>query len=182
MSYKVERGVKLSKSQITPNDYNPNKTSERQQRAIAESLDKYGQLLEIVVRPDPNHDGKYLIVDGEHRWQELGDTVYCNVVYGLSDTDAKKLTVIFNETRGQADKSELGQLLASLGEDLDDLMVGLPYDEDELNSMLAGVDDGLDDDSDEFDDIENDGNTQEIDVDSYEFEHRCPKCGFEYND
>lgn len=138
--YDVDRGVKLKKSDITPNDYNPNKTSERQQKAINESLDKYGQLLEIVVRPDPNNKGKYLIVDGEHRYHELDDEVYCNVVHGLSDADAKKLTIIFNETRGQADKVELAQLLASLDDDLDDLIVGLPYEQDELDELVKMAD------------------------------------------
>lgn len=156
--YDVDRGVKLKKSDITPNDYNPNKTSDRQQKAINESLGKYGQLLEIVVRPDPNNKGKYLIVDGEHRYHELDDEVYCNVVHGLSDADAKKLTVIFNETRGQADKVELAQLLASLDDDLDDLIVGLPYEQDELAELVKmadvdwnefGDDDSLDIEMDE---------------------------------
>ena len=140
--YDVDRGVKLKKSDITPNDYNPNKTSDRQQKAINESLNKYGQLLEIVVRPDPDNKGKYLIVDGEHRYHELDDEVYCNLVHGLSDADAKKLTIIFNETRGQADTVELSQLLSSLNDDLDDLMIGLPYEESELNELIqiANVD------------------------------------------
>ena len=140
--YDVDRGVKLKKSDITPNNYNPNKTSDRQQKAINESLNKYGQLLEIVVRPDPDNKGKYLIVDGEHRYHELDDEVYCNVVHGLSEADAKKLTIIFNETRGQADKVELSQLLASLNDDLDDLIIGLPYEESELNELIqiANVD------------------------------------------
>ena len=170
--YDVDRGVKLKKSDITPNDYNPNKTSERQQKAINESLDKYGQLLEIVVRPDPNNKGKYLIVDGEHRYHELDDEVYCNVVHGLSDADAKKLTVIFNETRGQADKVELAQLLASLDDDLDDLIVGLPYEQDELAELVKMADV----DWDEFgDDGDLDGDGGEFDNDKEPF--TCPHCG-----
>jgi hypothetical protein len=27
---------------------------------------------------------------------------------------------------------------------------------------------------------DNKGNTKEIDTDSFEFEHKCPKCGFEW--
>jgi len=27
-----------------------------------------------------------------------------------------------------------------------------------------------------------DSSTKEIDVEDYEFKHKCPKCGFEYND
>jgi len=137
--YKVTRGVKLSRSQVTPNDYNPNETTKTQQKAINESLTEYGQLMEIVVRPDPDNEGKYLIVDGEHRYQELEDEFYCNIVHGLSEVDAKKLTIIFNETRGQADKIKLATLLNELSASIstEDLNVGLPYDSSELEELLA---------------------------------------------
>lgn len=165
--YKVERGVRLSKSQISPNSYNPNKTTKRQQEAIAESLDHYGQLLEIVVRPDPENEGKYLIIDGEHRYQELGDEVFVNVVYGLEDADAKKLTIIFNETRGQADPVELGALLAELEETLDDLQLGLPYESDELERMMG-----------ELGESNFDGEGEEISEEIGEKEPQvCPHCG-----
>ena len=45
--YKVERSLLISKNQLSNNDYNPNKTTERQQEAIAESLNNYGQLTAI---------------------------------------------------------------------------------------------------------------------------------------
>lgn len=143
--YKVERSLLISKSQLSNNDYNPNKTTERQQKAIAESLNNYGQLTAILVRPDPEVKGKYIIVDGEHRGMVLDETIYVDVVHGLSDADAKKLTVIMNETRGSADKIELAQLLASVNNDLQDfeqLNLGLPYDATELQELidLADVD------------------------------------------
>ena len=171
--YDVDRGVKLKKSDITPNNYNPNKTTERQQQAINESLNHYGQLLEIVVRPDPDNKGKYLIVDGEHRYHELDDEVYCNVVYGLSDADAKKLTIIFNETRGQADKVELSQLLASIGDDLDDLMIGLPYAQDELEELLNIADVDWDDMGGESMDDDGDNDSQDTEKEPF----TCPHCG-----
>ena len=175
IKYKVERGVKLSKADIIPNDYNPNKTKPRQQSAIAESLKKYGQLLELVVRPNDN--GKYTIVDGEHRYDELGDEVYCNIVHGLSDADAKKLTVILNETRGEADKIELAQLLSSLTDefDFDELMVGLPYESNELEELikLAEVD------WEQFEDSPYEAEVEIEDV-REDLKHECPSCGHKY--
>ena len=173
--YKVERGVKLSKSQISPNNYNPNKTTKRQQEAIAESLDHYGQLLEIVVRPDPKNEGKYLIIDGEHRYQELGDEVFVNVVYGLEDVDAKKLTIIFNETRGQADPVELGALLAELSEKTDDLQLGLPYESDELERLMGEL--GEDnEDVPEFDPVDPETQPRLDELKPI----TCPNCGHEF--
>ena len=143
-NYKVERGVKIARSRLSNNDYNPNKTTERQQQAIEESLSNYGQLTSVLVRPDPEKEGDYIIVDGEHRGRVLTEEIYVDIVHDLSEADAKKLTVIMNETRGSADKIELAQLLASLDEELnfEDLKIGLPYEDTELQELidLADVD------------------------------------------
>ncbi len=134
--YKVERGVKIKRSSLKNNDYNPNKTTQRQQEAIAESLNNYGQLTSVLVRPDPDDKNRYIIIDGEHRGQVLQDEIFVDIVHDLSLSDAKKLTIIMNETRGSADKIELAQLLASLNDSFDDLREGLPYNEDELAELL----------------------------------------------
>lgn len=141
-NYKVERGVKIERSQLSNNDYNPNKTTERQQEAIAESLNTYGQLTGVLVRPDPEQENHYIIIDGEHRGRVLTDSLYVDIVHGLSDADAKKLTVIMNETRGEADKIELAQLLAGINRDLglEELQLGLPYTDTELEELIALAD------------------------------------------
>lgn len=158
--YAVDRGVRIKRSQITNNDYNPNKTTERQQEAIAESLDYYGQLTAVLVRPDPDDCEKYIIIDGEHRSQVLNDEVYVDVVHGLTENDAKRLTIIMNETRGSADKIELSQLLAQINQDLDDfeqLQIGLPYQEVELHELI----DLADIDWDQFEQENNENNNND---------------------
>lgn len=152
--YRVERGVKIKRSQLSNNDYNPNKTTEKQQQAIAESLQEYGQLTAVLVRPNPKKKDSYIIIDGEHRGMVLDKELYVDVVHGLKDADAKKLTVIMNETRGSADKIELAKLLASLEsdfEELEELNFGLPYEDIELQELidLADVDWGNYGNSDE---------------------------------
>lgn len=140
----IERSLLISKSLLDPNPWNPNKTKPRQQKAIAESLQTYSQILDIIVRPDPKNVDRYQIIDGEHRYDELEDEVYVTVLHGLSDADAKKLTIILNETRGEADKIELAQLLADLSNELrgDELLNALPYEQNELDELvkLAEVD------------------------------------------
>jgi ParB-like nuclease domain len=135
-NYKIDRGIKLLKSQIEPNPWNPNKTTDRQQQAIGESLSMYGQVLEILVRPHPDNEEIYQVIDGEHRLDNLSEVVYANVIYDLPDAEAKKLTIIMNETRGSADKMELAALLSSIQIDLGDLTgVGLPYSPTELAEL-----------------------------------------------
>lgn len=145
-NYKIERGVAIPKQDLIPNPWNPNKTTKRQQTAIAQSLNLYGQVLEIVVRPSPTQSGKYEIIDGEHRYQELPDTVFANVIHGLPDADAKKLTIVLNETRGEADKIELAQLLAAIDKELgggekaispvSSRIAALPYDDQEYLELI----------------------------------------------
>jgi hypothetical protein len=141
-NYKIDRGIAIPKTKLHPNPWNPNHMKPRQQTAVEESIKSYGQVLELLVRPHPELEGEYQIIDGEHRFNVLPDTVYCNVIYGLPDAEAKKLTIVMNETRGAADKIELAQLLAELSTELDDLSNALPWDDGELDELvkLADVD------------------------------------------
>lgn len=146
MAYKIDRGVRIKVGDIEPNPWNPNKTNSSQQQAIAESIDRYGQIAELLVRPHPEKPGLYQVIDGEHRLSELtklDEFAFTNVIYGLSEVEAKKLTIIMNETRGEADKIELAQLLADINDELGEgTRVGLPYSESELDELirLASVD------------------------------------------
>lgn len=142
MSYKIERGILVPKAQVHPNPWNPNHMKPRQQAAVEESINAYGQVLELLVRPHPDIPGEYQIIDGEHRFGVLPDKIYCNVIHGLPDGEAKKLTIVMNETRGAADKIELAQLLAQIQDEVEDLGNALPYDSSELEEIikLADVD------------------------------------------
>lgn len=115
--------------------------TDRQQEAIAESLNEYGQVLPIIVRPHPEIEGEYQIIDGEHRFNISKQSICCNII-DANDVTAKKLTIVMNETRGEADKIELASLLAELSKETDDLLTALPYSQDELNELvkLADVD------------------------------------------
>ena len=77
----IKRGQLISVSNLSVNDYNPNRVSERVETAILESLQDYGQVSDILVRPDPQKKGKYIIIDGEHRYKTLPpDTkIYCTI-------------------------------------------------------------------------------------------------------
>lgn len=140
----IIRAYKTSIESLNPNEWNPNKTSQRTDEAISESLATYGQVLECVVRVHPETEG-FQIVDGEHRYKEFQgiakkSMVSVNVLFGYSEADIKKLTLILNETRGRADKIEMAALLGMINEDLPDLSelsLGLPFQEEELSELLS---------------------------------------------
>lgn len=153
--FKIERGVAVDASKVIPNSWNPNMTNDQQQRAIGESLGFYGQVSELLVREHPTEAGCYELLDGEHRLQELSGTVYVNVIHGLSDAEAKKLTIVMDGTKGEFDKIELAKLLADIKDDLgEETGVALPYTDSELQEIikLAAVD---------WDQFDTSGNTED---------------------
>ena len=187
MTRKIDRSVLLKARQLHPNPWNPyaNKP-DRLQQAIGESIGEFSQIQDVVCRPHPEIEGEYQILDGEgrHRTFKPDDDVYAIVLHGLTDDQAKKVTIVMDETRATADKVQLSALLAELSEnqDIEDLMMGLPYQESELSELIKLSDvDWSNDDEGSNDDLM-DSCTKEIDPDDYEFEHNCPKCGFQYND
>lgn len=145
-------------SQVDPNPWNPNQQSDRAFQATQESLLSYGFVTPIVVRPHPEEEGRFQVIDGEHRWRAMrafsdeglppgaSDALRQLVEEGnipaqvvpMPDAWAKKFTIIANETRGKADAVELGNLLSELAQDtsLEDLVKGLPFSPQELEELI----------------------------------------------
>lgn len=138
---------------IQPNPWNPNRQTERQFEAEVESIRANGFISPIIVRKQENH---FEIVDGEHRYRAMnilsdeGDLSNKKlepllkkksipaVVLDITDGEAKKLTIIMNETRGKPNVAELSALLADLERDFGkDLITGLPYTAEHLNDLLS---------------------------------------------
>lgn len=148
--------VNIKHENIVPNTWNPNKQNERAFAAEIESIVDNGFVQPVTVRKHPSQPDKYQIIDGYHRWLALKEifdnkalqsaplqnivvtrAVPC-VVIDVNDAQAKKLTIILNETRGRAELGELGILLESIQSDFgDDLIRGLPYSEGQLNDLLS---------------------------------------------
>lgn len=138
-------------SLLDPNPWNPNVQDESTAQAERESIEEHGFIDPVTVRRHPTVEGRFQIIDGEHRTQEavaLGHTEAPVVVLDVDEDTAKRLTMILNETRGDHDVAKLGALLADLAErfDLDALLIGLPYSSGELEHLLEiGRFDGWDD-------------------------------------
>ena len=190
MTRKIDRSVLLKARQLHPNPWNPyaNKP-DRLQQAIGESIGEFSQIQDVVCRPHPEIEGEYQILDGEgrHRTFKPDDDVYAIVLHGLTDDQAKKVTIVMDETRATADKVQLSALLAELSEnqDIEDLMMGLPYQESELSELIKLSDVDWDDygneNVEEFsasdDEAEYDSNNESF---PEEVNCVCPSCGHSF--
>lgn len=143
--------------------------------SIAASIREWGWTMPILV------DDAGTVLAGHGRLlaaQQLGLTeVPCMVAEGWSEAKRRAYVLADNRLTDQSTfdmelvSAEL-QDLAALDYDL--ALVG--WDGEELARLLDGP---LDDPGD---DTEPDSSTKEIDPDEYQLGHRCPRCGFEFDD
>ena len=130
---------------------------------------------------------KYQIIDGEHRQRACMNLGYkkipVNILSNISDEQAKKLTIIANETRGNADNISLSELLNDLsnGMSVDDLLIGLPYYKKELEDLINlgdvewdrfGLETSGDDSSNQTDDVRFTVTCEEDTAEAFEVELR----------
>lgn len=66
----------VERSQVRPNDYNPNKVSKQNLELLKQSVLANGWTLPIVVRPDMT------IIDGFHRWMIAGEEPLFSMLEG----------------------------------------------------------------------------------------------------
>lgn len=125
---------------LDPNPWNPNRMNKKMLAKLRRVLDEYGAVANVIVRPHPETPGRFQIIDGFHRWsvqKERGEDMIGVTILDADDRAAKKLTVILNETHGDAEPELLGRLFADLAKDsIDDLVTDMPYDESEIRLLL----------------------------------------------
>lgn len=169
--YKIE-SLELAIADLEPNPWNPNEMSDFMLTKAEESLDRFGQVKRIIVRPHPKDKDKnrYQILDGFHRVRSLGQsgvkTIRCEVIYDISDNEAKRLGLALNDIHGENDRTKLGQLLCDIQANNDE--DALPWDSDHLAHLMAL---GSDEDDEEVDDQDFPDNdpTQELSQDNCRF-------------
>ena len=87
--------------EIEPDPLNPNSMKPKQQKALSDTIDKFGYAQEIWVR---KVGGKYRIIDGEHRWNYLKENGIKDApvrIFKVNETDAILLRQISFNLRGQ---------------------------------------------------------------------------------
>lgn len=110
---------KLKLQDLLPNTYNPNIMPEEKLLQLKKVIKSQGYWQFIVVRKHPTQQGKYEIIDGEHRWQAMKDEPEFQepqyVVILESDDDMSKIqTINFNSLRGELDSVKVAQIIHDL--------------------------------------------------------------------
>jgi ParB-like chromosome segregation protein Spo0J len=164
----------ISTASLIPYTRNSKTHSDAQVSAIAGSIREFGFTNPVLISDD------LTIVAGHGRVlaaQKLGlDTVPCIRLSHLSDNQRRAYVIADNR---------LAEVGASW--DLEMLQLELEsFDHIEFDPAVLNFDDLFksfdgEEEAEESDEPQ-ETSTKEIDPDEYEFEHRCPKCGFEFND
>jgi ParB-like chromosome segregation protein Spo0J len=104
------------------------------------SIREFGFVDPVTVR---RFGKSHQIIDGEHRWQialemEL-PTIPAFDLGSITDSVAQQLTIVLNETRGQANPAKLGRLLKDLmaKETKESLLSTLPYTREAFDRLTG---------------------------------------------
>ena len=146
---------------------NPRKNDTVIHKMVA-SITEFGFTIPILVKSDG------LVIDGHLRLKAARqlkmDQVPVVIADHLSDVQIKAFRLLANRSANWAEwddellKLELDDLKSF---DFDLTLTG--FDDHELTYNNQSI-------------FEPESSTQEIDPDGYELDHRCPRCGFEFND
>ena len=130
----------VSIDNVEPNPWNPNVQEAEIFRVLAQSLREEGFGEPVLAREMPN--GKYQIVNGEHRYRlaiETGMTEIPVAIVEMTDTQAKLATVRRNRTRGGLDTLKTAAILRDMRKRMtdDDIQFRLGYRPEELTEMMT---------------------------------------------
>jgi hypothetical protein len=138
----------LPLANVQPNGWNPNIVPEHVMDSIRHGFRADGWLVSqalLVWATDDQGAERNVIIDGEHRWRagvDVGlDKGPMVRLKGLSEIEAKALTVKLNQKRGAWDTEALAALVAEISPALieagTDLAVDLGFSSGEVNALIA---------------------------------------------
>jgi len=132
---------------LHPNGWNPHRRDpsiqEKLKRGIQETVERGDDMPPLIVRPHPEIEGEYEIIDGEGRYDIAKrlklEAVPCQI-WDVDTPTAIRLTIALNEIRGQRDEDRYWAAIAEFvtaGGTLDTLEYSIPEDPD---FVVAGLD------------------------------------------
>lgn len=127
--------VEVGTDSLKSNPWNPNVMDEELYESLVSGIKKEGFLQPILAR---KKDG--LIIDGEHRWRAARSAGLKSIAaqfINCTEIEAKKLTLAFNNRRGEHETEKLEALLLELAKNdggLDRFELG--YLEDDINKII----------------------------------------------
>jgi ParB-like chromosome segregation protein Spo0J len=175
----------IDPKKLKPYSLNAKKHPPEQIEKIIRSINLSGFDQPIVV----NKEGKDLVlIKGHGRLLaslQMGLKEVPTVVLELPKLVADQARLMDNKSAESDYDVEV--LVKELSKFNTEQIIDTGFSADDLQGMIMQLENSIDfgsidDSEDDRNDEENNGSTKEIDVDSFEFEHTCPKCGFQYND
>lgn len=149
------KALRLPVDAIDANPWNPNRMDDFMRDKLRQMIAAQGFTKPVIVRECGE---RYEIIDGEHRWniaKELGFSKVPVVNLGaVDDVEARLMTIQLNETHGESQTEDLVRVVSDIERAGGDLAL-LPFDRDDIASMLSAMGDDVD--CDEWD----------VDVDGY---------------
>lgn len=186
---------KIKLVDIEPADYNPRTITEEAKKKLRNSIETFGLVEPIIINTKNNR-----IVSGHQRYQILIDMLmeednlaereFDYLVkddYGyifdfqqlqIKNEDYEKaLNIVLNNTNlmGDYNYEKLGSILEELEFNGFDLTF-TGFDGLEADNIYFEDNNKVTEDFIELDDF------KEVNIDDFEGQHKCPKCGFEWND
>jgi ParB-like chromosome segregation protein Spo0J len=125
---------------IAPNAWNPNRMSQAMMAKELLSIETHGFIVPVTVRELVD---SFELLDGEHRWKcarHLGiSPIPCWNLGEVEEDDAKQLTIILNETKGDYDAERMRRLVQDLAQrrSPEDLGRILPFSAERMAAMTG---------------------------------------------
>lgn len=137
--------LNIHRDNLHANSWNPNVMDAEMMAKERASIRTFGFIDPLTVREDGDGEvgpnGTYEIIDGEQRFRagtaEGIETFPCILVYA-DDDEARELTIILNDTRGQMQDEPLARLVQDLSErrEAARLQALLPYNQARMEQLL----------------------------------------------
>jgi DNA modification methylase len=112
--------VEVSIERLVEAAWNPNRVPARLLAKLRRSIEEFGIVENLVVRPYPDGSGRLEVLSGNHRlrvYRELGLCTVPVVVVELADAEARLLAQTLNRTRGTDDPKAYAELLERVLQD-----------------------------------------------------------------
>src|SRR5690606_20965829 len=138
----IGKVVEAKLKSVKPNSWNPNTMTPEQYASLRDGLIVDGWIRSqalLVWRTDENRKRKNIIIDGEHRWKgavERGWTTAPMVFLdGLTEAQAKALTIKLDAKRGKFDETAIARLVQELNSQ-DVKVTDLGFSGEQLATLL----------------------------------------------
>lgn len=157
---------------LKPNPKNWRTHPEQQENALKGVLAEVGIADACIARE--LDDGSLMLIDGHLRAETITSNRIPVLVLDVNEAEADKLLATLDPLAAMAESNPAK---------LEELLRNVDTGSDALQQLLASTasEAGLYQPIDGPTAEEPESSTEEIDVDKFDLQHKCPKCGFEFN-